>query len=187
MLWTLTLQQKWFGFMGRLATVTSAIFLFFPWLLPVVACDGSNAQRGEALAKYGFDPSSALESRIGETPAAVLEAFKNARNKPTAHVVTAVERQKLNRAFAALPRLSHQILRERPRSLSFLDGMPNTALTSTVNPDESFKLFDITIRAGVLNQNISEFLTQKERTCFETSNSSLNVFIQAGTLDAIVY
>lgn len=155
--------------------------------MPVVTGEGSKTQRAEALAKYGFDPSTALESRIGETPAAVLKAFKDAGAKPTAHVLTAAERQKVGKAFAALPPLSRRILRERLRSFSFLDRMPNTALTSTVNPDEPYKLFDIAIRAGILNQDVSDFLTQKERTCFETGNSSLNVYIQGGTLDAIVY
>ena len=170
-----------------IANVTCAIFLFCSWLIPVITAEGSNGQRDEALAKYGFDPSIALESRIGETPAAVLKVLKDAGAKPTAHVLTAVERQKVSRAFAALPPLSHRILRERLRSFSFLDGMPNTALTSTVNPGEPYKLFDLTIRAGILNEDVSEFLTHKERTCFETANSSLNVSIQGGTLDAIVY
>jgi hypothetical protein len=174
-----------------LATVTCAIFFFCSflcsWLIPVMAGQQSNAQRAEALARYGFDPSTALESRISETPAAVLKQFKDAGAKPTAHALTAVERQKVRRAFAALPPLSHRLLRERLRSISFLDGMPNTALTSTVNPGEPYKLFDLTIRAGILNENVSEFLTKKERTCFETANSSLNVSIQGGTLDAIVY
>jgi len=173
--------------MRMLATVTCAIFLSCSWLMPVVSGEGSKAQRAEALAKYGFDPSTSLESRIGETPAAVLKAFKDAGTKPAAHVLTEVERQKVSRAFAALPPLSYRTLRERLRSFSFLDGMPNTALTSTVNPDEPYRLFDLTIRAGILNENVSEFLTKKERTCFETSNSSLNVHIQGGRLDAIVY
>jgi hypothetical protein len=155
--------------------------------MPVLTGQVSKSQRAEALTNYGLDPSTALESRISETPAAVLKEFKDAGANPTAHVLTAGERQKVIRAFAALPPLSHRILRERLRSFSFLDGMPNTALTSTVNPDEPYKLFDVTIRAGILNEDVSEFLTQKERTCFETANSSLNVSIQGGTLDAIVY
>jgi len=170
-----------------LATVTCAIFLSCSWLMSVASGEGSKAQRAEALAKYGLDPSTSLESRIGEPPAAVLKAFKDAGTKPTAHVLTAVERQKVFRAFAALPPLSYRTLRERLRSFSFLDGMPNTALTSTVNPDEPYRLFDLTIRAGILNENVSEFLTKKERTCFKTSNSSLNVHVQGGRLDAIVY
>ena len=65
--------------------------------------------------------------------------------------------------------------------------MPNTALTSTVNPDEPYRLFDLTIRAGVLGETVSEFLTQKERSCYDTAGSSLSVFIEAGTLDAIIH
>jgi hypothetical protein len=65
--------------------------------------------------------------------------------------------------------------------------MPNTALTSTVNLDEPYRVFDITFRAGVLGEDVSEFLTQKERTCFAAAGSPLSVSIEAGTLDAIVY
>src|SRR5258705_1178600 len=131
--------------MRMLATVTCAIFLSCSWLMPVVSGEGSKAQRAEALAKYGFDPSTSLESRIGETPAAVLKAFKDAGTKPAAHVLTEVERQKVSRAFAALPPLSYRTLRERLRTFSFLDGMPNTAITSTVHPDEPYRLFDLRI------------------------------------------
>ena len=175
------------GNMRMRATVTCAILLFCSGLVPVTRAEESKAQRAEALPNYGFDPSTALESRIGETPAAVLKEFKDAGLSPTAHVLTATEQQKISKAFAMLPPLNRRILRERLRSLSFLDGMPNTALTSTVNPGEPYKVFDITIRAGIFDQNVSEFLTQKERTCFETANSSLNVSIEGGTLDAIVY
>jgi hypothetical protein len=106
---------------------------------------------------------------------------------PTVHSLTEAERRKLSAAFAALPPLHRRILGERLRSVSFLDGMPNTALTSTVNPGESHRLFDITIRAAVFGENVSEWLTQKERTCFETTGSPLSVSVEAGTLDAIVY
>jgi hypothetical protein len=169
------------------AKVPRAIFIFCFWLASLMTGEESKAQRAGAISNDGFDPSRALESRIGEPPPVVLKQFKDAGFTPTAHVLTAVERQKVINAFAALPPLNQRILRERLRSVSFLDGMPNTALTSPVSPDDPYKLFDITIRAGILNQDISEFLTQKERTCFETANSSLNVSIQGGTLDAIVY
>jgi hypothetical protein len=55
---------------------------------------------------------------------------------PTAQALTEEERRELAAAFAALPSLHRPILRGRLRGVSFLDGMLNTALTSTVNPDE---------------------------------------------------
>lgn len=148
----------------------------------------SPAERTDALRKYGLDPASSFESRVKETPAAVLKMFTDeGMGTPTTHPLTAVEKRKLASAFASLPPLHRRILAERLRSVSFLDGMPNAALTSTVNPDEPYRLFDFTIRAGVLDETVSRFLTNKERTCFDTEGSSLSVSIEAGQLDAIFY
>jgi hypothetical protein len=148
----------------------------------------SPAQRDDAVRRHGLDPTSPLESRIKETPADVLEAFKEpGETPPTPHALTGEERRKLSAALAALPPLHRRILAERLRSVSFLDGMPNTALTSTVNPHEPYPLFHITIRAAVLREDVSEWLTQKERTCFEAAGSPLSVAVEAGKLDAIVY
>ncbi len=146
------------------------------------------AQRADAIRLHGLDPTSPLESRVRETPPAVLKMFEEAGGAaPTAHALTAAERRKLLAALAALPPLHRRVLGERLRGLSFLDGMPNTALTSPVNPDEPYRLFDITIRAAVLGQDVSEWLTEKERTCFEAAGSPLSVAVEAGKLDAIVY
>jgi hypothetical protein len=153
-----------------------------------ITSEQSPAERIDALRRHGLDPASSFESRINETPAAVLKMFTGAGlGTPTHHVLTAVERRKLSNAFAGLPLLHRRILGERLRTVSFLDGMPNTALTSTVNPDEPYRLFDITIRAGVLGEDVSEFLTQKERSCFDTAGSPLSVSIEGGKLDALVY
>ncbi len=146
------------------------------------------AQRADAVRRHGLDPTTPLESRVRETPSTVLAMFKELGGpQPTAHALTAEERGKLAAAFAALPPLHRRILRERLRSVSFLDGMPNTALTSPVNPDEPYRLFHITIRAGILREDVSDWLTQKERTCFDAAGSTLSVSIEAGKLDAVVY
>ena len=144
--------------------------------------------RAEILRRFGLDPASSLESRVRETPASVLAMFAEPGTPaPTPHVLTPEERRQLSTALDALTPLQRQVLGERLRSLSFLDGMPNTALTSTVNPDGGYRLFDITLRAGVFRQNASEWLTEKERTCFDAAGSPLDVSVEAGTLPAIVY
>jgi hypothetical protein len=144
--------------------------------------------RGETLRRYSVDPASPLESRVGATPTSVLTMFDEPGTPaPTPHTLTDPERAQLTRAIAALPPLHRRVLAERLRTLSFLDGMPNTALTSTVNPDGEYRLFDITFRASIFRQSVSEWLTEKERTCFDTSGSSASVSIEAGTMPAIVY
>ncbi|HLK59889.1 MAG TPA: hypothetical protein VKU00_25230 [Chthonomonadaceae bacterium] len=145
-------------------------------------------QRAETMRHYGFDPASALESRVRETPATVLKMFEQTgRAAPTPHTLTEEEQRKLSAAFAALPPLHRRILSEHLRSVSFLDSMPNTALTSTVNPGEPYRVCDITIRAAILHQNVSEWLTEKERSCFSPDGSPLSVSIEAGKRDALIY
>jgi hypothetical protein len=148
----------------------------------------SPAQRADAARRHGLDPTSSLESRVKETPETVLKMFDEpGATVPTAHALTEAERRKLSAAFAALPPLHRRVLSERLRSVSFLDGMPNTALTSPVNPGEPYRLYHITIRAGILREDVSEWLTWKERTCFEAAGSPLSVAVEAGKIDAIFY
>ncbi len=156
---------------------------------PVEAEDAPTPeQRAEALRRHGLDPASPLGSRVKETPEAVLKMFREAGLAvPTPHALTDDERRKLSAAFEALPPLHRRVLAERLRSVSFLDGMPNTALTSTINPDEPYRLFDITIRAGILREDVSEWFTWKEGTCFDASGSKRGLSVEAGKLDAILY
>jgi hypothetical protein len=139
-------------------------------------------------ASVHIDPASPLDSRVGEADPSVLKMFADAGlPAPSAHVLTDAERKSLARAFTTLPPVHQRVLRERLRRISFLDGMPNTALTSTVDPDAATPVYDLTVRAGVLHESVSEFLTKKERTCFDSSGSTRTVAIEAGSLEAIVY
>jgi hypothetical protein len=144
-------------------------------------------QKSQIQRKYRLDPATALPTRVKETPADVIKMFEDAGMSPRQHQLSPAERLKVENAFAALPPLHQRILKEHLRSISFLDNMPNTALTSTVNIDDAYRLYDITFRAEILRQNVSNWLTEKERTCFEAKGSSLSVSIVAGKLDAIVY
>lgn len=157
--------------------------------LPGQTNDGPPAaQRAEIARRHGLDLTSSLESRVRETPASVLKLFEEGgRTAPTPHTLTAEEQRKLATAFASLPPLHRRILTEHLRGVSFVDGMPNTALTSTVNPDEPYKLCHITIRAAILRQTASEWLTEKERTCFNTTGSSRSVSVEAGKREALDY
>jgi hypothetical protein len=164
--------------MGRLRAL--AVVVSCLWSVITLAGGAATTQR--------FDATTPLESRITDTPASVLKMFADAGEPaPTPHVLTADERRTLAAAFAALPPLHRTILLERLQSLSFLDGMPNTALTSPVNPGELVTRYHWTIRAGVLHETVSDWLTAKERTLFGTEASPLTVSVEAGTMDAILY
>lgn len=157
-------------------------------LVLLCATTTANGQtRGRPTAVH-VDRTTSLASRVGDTDSSVLRMFAEAGlPAPTPHVPTEAERQSLERAFAALPPVQQQVLRERLRRISFLDGMPNTALTSIVDPEAPVPTYDLTIRAGVLHETTSEFLTNKERSCFDVTGSTRTVVVEAGTLEAIVY
>jgi hypothetical protein len=138
------------------------------------------------FAQATLDTTSKLELRVRETPDDVLQRFHDAGMSPKQHELTADEHLIVAKAFSLLPPLHQRILKTHLRSISFLDDMPNTALTSTLNADESFRLYHITIRAAILKQTVSEWLTEKERTCFE-ADSSLQIFVEGGSLNALVY
>lgn len=149
--------------------------------------DSFDLTKHEIFSRYDHDPSTLIDSRIRSTASTVLKLFQEAGMSPVEHTLTPSERNKVVSAIHALPPLHQVILKSHLRSINFLDSMPNTALTSTVNPEEKFKLFDITIRAAILNETVSEWLTNKEQTCFRRDSSDLNISVEAGTLDALLY
>jgi hypothetical protein len=167
-----------------LAIRTAAMLI----VLILTVASAAPAQAPPPKACVHIDLASPLDSRVGEADPSVLKMFVDAgMPAPSAHVLTDVERKSLARAFTALPPVHRRVLRERLRRISFLDGMPNTALTSTVDPEAATPVYDLTIRAGVLHESVSEFLTNEERTCFDFSGSRRTVVIEAGSLEAIVY
>lgn len=137
--------------------------------------------------EFGLDPRKTLIDRVQNASEKTLKRFREAGMSPTQHVLTNTERGQLEKVLAALPPLHQGVLKGHLRSINFLDNMPNTALTAIVNYGSDFPVFDITVRADILNQTASEWMTEKERTCFQTEDSSLQVFCQIGTQYALLY
>ena len=141
----------------------------------------------EIQKQYRLDPKSTLLSRIAVTPDDIIGKFQDTGMSPTEHQLTKDEIKTISAAFAALPALHQQVLRQHLKSISFLDNMPNTALTSPVTKDEGINLYHITFRAGILHQTISDWVTEKERTCFKAGDSTITISVQAGLLSALTY
>lgn len=132
--------------------------------------------------------TSFFKNRIAVAPESIFKKFIDAGMNPTNHLLTDREQEKIAKAFSMLPPLHVKILKEHLQSISFMDNMPNTALTSPIESSDSIKKFNITFRAGILNETISEWATWKEKSLFDTSaNPALEVQIEAGNLDSFVY
>lgn len=136
----------------------------------------------------GNEKSKPLPDRVQPAPESVFKKFEEAGMKPVNHILTETEKKKVSKAFSVLPPLHQKILKEHLYSISFMDNMPNTALTSAIENSGSEKMFNITFRAEILNQTISEWATWKENTCYvKPENNEYEIIIDAGTLDAIIY
>jgi len=48
-------------------------------------------------------------------------------------------------------------------------------------------MYSILVRAGALHETVSELVTRKERTLFDSAGSDWSVTVDGGTLDAMVY
>lgn len=129
-----------------------------------------------------------ISQRIQIAPESVFKSFREAGMQPVNHTLTPAEKEKVNKAFAHLTPLHQRILKQHLQSISFMDNMPNTALTSPVDTGSARKLFNITFRASLLDENISQWATWKENTCFrQEADSSYSVRVEGGNMDAIIY
>ncbi|MBX3419029.1 MAG: hypothetical protein KF851_15600 [Pirellulaceae bacterium] len=149
--------------------------------------ENESAQITVTQRQFGLDPNQSLFQRVGKTPDSVLAIFRDAGMSPKPFTLNEQDQQKLIDAISILPPLHQSVLKQRLRSISLVTDMPNTALTSAVNPDDAICLFDITIRAGILNQSAAEWLVEKESSCFNTEKSSFYLKADVGDITAIQY
>lgn len=152
---------------------------FFSMLLSLTV---SRAQTADLLIKT--EPSQ----RVKIAPESVFKMFREAGLKPVNRTLTTAEKEKVSKAFEHLTPLHQRILKQHLLSISFMDNMPNTALTSQLDTSGATKMFNITFRASLLEENISQWATWKENSCFTpTADSSYQLRVEGGSMDAIVY
>jgi hypothetical protein len=129
----------------------------------------------------------ALMARVGPPSQLAIQEFKDAGMEAVKpHTLTASERTKVEIALASLPRLHKRVLEKKLHYLAFVDGIPGigTGLTSL---DAKTGLYDITLRASILDEPLSTFLTNKERRVFTDDGSGLTVTMSGTGTDALTY
>ncbi len=135
-----------------------------------------------------FSTADSLINRVKPAPLAVFEKFRQADINPINHILTSSEKKKLTAALSELPPLHQKILKQHLHSISFMDNMPNTALTSPVESEGNNRMFNIVVRAEILHETISQWATWKERSYYIIpQNSFYSLCIDGGNLNAILY
>ncbi len=186
-----TVSVKFLKVFGSRHGICFFLILCFVPTLTSIAQNTKGRQQEPVSNETPLADASAAQSnflsRITTTPVTILKTFRDAGMSPTAHQMSKAELDVVAKAFSLLPPLHQRVLARHLHSISFLDNMPNTALTSPVGEEGGKKRYHITFRAGILHQSVSEWLTEKEQTCFATDSSGYSVSIQAGLLSAMTY
>lgn len=134
-----------------------------------------------------FDTNSPLESRVTDTPQRVLDSLvKQHVRMPTRHPLSQEERTRVLADLSMLPSFERRALQSHVRSISFVDGLTGNGTTIQDSTDTATTV-DIVIHPIVLTETVSQFLTRKERSCYQPSETHLDLSVNAGSLDAILY
>lgn len=141
----------------------------------------------QTAPQSGFDPSTSLASRITLPPESVLQRYRDLpKPAPTLHQLTQAERADVENVLQELPAFTRQAFTQHVRSISFVEGIPANA-TTIMEDGSTLPTFNIVLRASLLHETVSQFLTRKERGYYSATASDLTLNIEGGSLSAVLY
>ena len=131
--------------------------------------------------------SKGLLNRVGPPSEMVISEFKKAgMQNVRGHPLSDGEYARMRAALDALPPLHRDVLEKHLHRLSFVDGIPGegTGLTSPASQEGQY---DLTFRASIIEEPLSNFLTIKERRVFGSDEQSKSVTVTGTGTDALTY
>jgi len=145
------------------------------------------AWRGSAEGSPDRPHTGSLINRIAPPPKHVVDTFIGAgMTEIRTHSLTDVERARVEKALASLPELHRKILEEHLHNLGFLDGIPGEG-TGLTSPSDQPGQFDITLRASIIDESLTIFLTTKDRRLFVPDQNLTSVTVVGTGTDALTY
>jgi hypothetical protein len=179
---------------GAILLVTVSYFLSTSVAAPGVIVSAVEYSPGvlPAQQQSGGQPkvdgtTTTLIERVGEPAQGDIETFKKAGMQDvTPHILTAEERMAVEAALASLPALNKHVLEQHLHKLAFVDGIPGEG-TGLTSPSAKTGLSDITLRASVINEPLTTFLTNKERRVYKQDGSGLTISVTGTGTNALSY
>ena len=147
---------------------------------------GAGSASGITVATYPADAEILLSRVAKPTDLAVSEFEKAGMQGVTSHMLTAEQRRKVKAALSSLPGLNRHVLALRLHALAFVDGIPGEG-TGLTSPAAHAGMYDITLRASVIDESLSQFLTVKENRVFMDYGSGTSVKVTGIGTDALTY
>jgi hypothetical protein len=133
------------------------------------------------------DLARALMDRVAEPAKDDIDTFKKAgMQNVSPHRLTPGERKAVEAALAALPALNKRVLERHLHNLAFVDGIPGEG-TGLTSPNKKTGLSDITLRASVIDESLTTFLTNKERRVYKRDGSEMTITVTGTGTNALTY
>ena len=147
-------------------------------------CDDSiRRESARVFESYGFNADTPLTARIGEPPAFLLTYLKKLDNSPDyePYLPERGEMESIHSALNDLPLRQKKLMKYRLIGMYFIKNFKGSGLTEWVVDRENRVYAVMVFNAAVLKKNMSELLTEKERTCFGIDDTSMAITINCGT------
>ncbi len=134
------------------------------------------------FSSYEFDSNALLIERVNETPAFVLDFFKELDETDTYknYKLNEEEAEQVSEFLNMLPEIFKEVMRQKLIGIYFIENFMGGGYTEYVL-DEKNNIFTILIiNPETLKSGLSEFLTFKENTCFIKNDESITVALDCG-------
>jgi hypothetical protein len=132
---------------------------------------------------FRFDNTSSLESRVTLPPPLVLDYLRKLDSRPDYQPVVPgpMNREVIRSSINKLPPLTKQVLQRRLIGIYFIKNFMGNGLTDWVMDTGGNTYVFMVFNESAFTQNISELLTNKEKTCFIQDTSGTDIRIDCGT------
>lgn len=130
---------------------------------------------------------NSLMQRISAPTATHMRAFtESGMTGVRPHTLTAEEQAKLRAALERLPALNLEALSSHLHQFAFVDGIPGEG-TGLTGPAKDITQFDMTFRASLFEESLSDFLTRKDNFVFSEDKAGTKVTVTGTGTDALTY
>lgn len=136
------------------------------------------------LATYDFHPDRSILQRIRKPiPKATLTYIRKLDNRDyRSYVLTRAEERKFINILSLMPPVHRRVFQNRVVGVYFIENFLTSGMTDYIYSQDQFYCFMILDR-NVLQYNISQLLTIREKSVFKQSSGKYNVKIKVSGQD----
>ena len=165
---------------NRLIIITSLIIIGFA--LDSGCTAKIRHEPAHLFESYRFDENSSLISRVTIPPIFMLNYLKKLDNKPDyyPYLPNSNEMKIVEDALNLLPPLNQRILKKKLIGIYFIRNFLGNGLTDWVVDSQNTVYTIVVVNSGVFTKNLSDLLTIKEKTCFQTDDQEYEIYFDCG-------